>query len=261
MSRAAGVWRSLTSSRRRLWRVTIAVVSAVSGYVGLVAHPQPLFAQSLQRRNIVLHARQPLPAQTATLLDDVLRRLERSPLYDPRREQHVFLCDTKALFALFTLHQWRSGGVANTWLNGNVFIRPSSIERGRVIGHSGAEKGGQRTLAYYVAHEVTHAMTADHIGRLAYARLAAFQVEGYADYVAFAEPVDVQRGRRNLLARTRDMNPALSGHYDRYRLLVGYLLQARGMSVSELLAERRERTEVEASLQAFEPQMTPSDRP
>jgi hypothetical protein len=222
-------------------------------YVALVAYPQPLFAHSLRRGNIVLHARQPLPPEAEVLLDDVLARVRQSPLHVEQRVHHAYLCDTPALFALFTLHQYRSGGVANTWLNGNVFIRPANVKRGRVIGHSRVEKGGERTLAYYLAHEVTHAMSVDHVGRLRYARLAAFQVEGYADYVAFGVPVDVERGRRELRAGSKDMNPLLSGHYDRYRLLVGYLLQARGLSVDELLNQPLDRKAVEAQVLQIEP--------
>jgi hypothetical protein len=129
-----------------------------------------------------------------------------------------------------------------------VFIRPTNLQRGRVIGRSGVEKGGDRTLAYFIAHEVTHAMTMDRIGRWRLGRLARFQEEGYADYVAFARPVDLARGRADLVANTADMDPRRSGHYDRYRLLVGYLLQRRGLSVDELLARPLSKTDVEAEL-------------
>src|SRR6478752_10258835 len=201
-----------------LRRAAIGFLAASFGYVALVVHPQPLFAHSAGRGNIVLHARQPLPPESTALLDDALERIRRSPLYDAQRVHHVFLCDTPPLFALFTLWNHNAGGVTAIWANGNVFIRPASVRRGRVVGASGVEKGGERTLAYYVAHEITHAMTADRIGRLAYRELAVFQVEGYADYVAFVRPVDVGQGRRQLLAGNADMDPQGSGHYDRYRL-------------------------------------------
>ena len=52
---------------------------------------------------------------------------------------------------------------------------------------------------YFVAHEVAHAMTADRVGRRRYFSLAAFQQEGYADYVAFARPVNLARSREALV--------------------------------------------------------------
>jgi hypothetical protein len=234
--------------RRIVWRGALGLAALVGAYLALAIHPQPLFAYTLQRGNLVLHARQPLPDQAAPTLDDALARVSRSPLYDAARLHHVFLCGTSLLYDFFTLWDYRSGGVTHTWFTGNVFIRPADVRRGRVIGRSGVEKGGERTLAYYVAHEVTHAMSADRAGRWRLSRLAAFQREGYADYVAFARPVDLQRGRADLEANTADMDPHRSGHYDRYRLLVGYLLQQRGLSVDELLARRLDRAEVEAAL-------------
>lgn len=231
-------------------RLAAALAALVAGYLALVIHPQPLFAHSLQRGNVVLYARQPLPAEATPILDDAVARIRRSPLYDATRTHHVFLCDTPATYALFTLWAHRSGGVTDTWAFGNAFIRPTNIGHNRVIGASGVEKGGDRTLAYYLAHELTHAITADHTGRLRYRSLSAFQTEGYADYVAFAAPVDLAKGRADLIANTPDMDPRRSGHYDRYRLLVGYLLQDRKMSVDELLAQRLDRAAVERQVRA-----------
>ena len=67
-------------------------------WIALAVHPQPLFAYSAQRANVVLHARAPLPPQAGALLDDVVGRVARSPLYDAGRTHHVFLCDTPAVF-------------------------------------------------------------------------------------------------------------------------------------------------------------------
>ena len=234
-------------------RLALAATALGVGYVALVIHPQPLFAYSAKRQNVVLHARHPFPTETPALLDDVVRRLSASPLYDSQRIHHVFLCDTPQLFAVFALWQRTAGAIAATWANGNAFIRPANISRGRVTGASGIEKGGNRTLAYYVAHELTHSMTADRTGRFGYRRLSAFQTEGYADYVAFAEPVDVNQGLSELRAGSKDMDPALSGHYDRYRLFVGYLLQDRHLPVEELLAQRLDGSRIEAELRALPP--------
>ena len=179
-----------------------------------------------------------------------MRRIAQSPLYDPGRTHHVFLCDTPALFAVFALWDRGVGAIAQVHLGGNVFIRPASVARNRVIRRSGADTPGERTLAYFVAHEITHAMTADRVGRWRYVKLAAFQQEGYADYVAFGRPVDFVRGRKALAAGARDMSPKLSGLYLRHELLVAYLLERRGLDVEALLAHPMDAAVVERELLA-----------
>jgi hypothetical protein len=229
-------------------RVVLGVLTLLAGYLTLVVHPQPLFAHSAQRANVVLHARAPLPPETGPLLDEVVRRVSRSPIYDPTRIHHVFLCDTPSLYAFFTLWGRRSGGVTQPQFVGNVFIRPSHIVHDRVIGPSGDEKPGERTLAYFIAHEVTHAMTGDWVGRWRYAHLAAFQLEGYADRVAFDHKVDLAAGRAALVRDEAEMSPSRSGLYKRYELMVAYLLERRGMTVDELLSRPMDRRRVEAEL-------------
>jgi hypothetical protein len=243
------------ASPHRRWpraarRLGLALAAVVAAWLALAIHPQPLFAYSARRANVVLHARAPLPPQAGPLLDEVVRRAARSPLYDPARVHHVFLCDTPSLFALFTLWDRKAGGVAQIYFTGNVFIRPTNLARGRVIGPSGDEKGGERTLAYFLTHEVTHAMTADRVGRWRYARLRAFQKEGYADYVGFDHRVDFARGREALLRDDPEMSPKRSGLYRRYELMVAHLLERRGLTVPELLAAPLDPREVETDLLA-----------
>src|SRR6478735_8567325 len=90
--------------RTRRWarpaKATGLVLALVfAGWLGLVLYPQPLFAFELRRANVVLHGRVPLASEGGPLLEEVVRRVARSPLYDPLRVHHVFLCDTPALFA------------------------------------------------------------------------------------------------------------------------------------------------------------------
>ncbi len=238
---------------RRIARTIARIVSGAFGvamaWLALALHPEPLFAHSAERANVVLHSRNPLPPETGPLLDEVVRRIARSPLYDPARRHDVFLCDTAALFGLLTL-KVHAGGVTQMLLGRNVFIRPASIERNVVFGPSGAVKEGERSLTYFMAHEVTHAMTADYLGRLRSVRLAAFQREGYADFIGFDHPLDLRAGRDAILRDAPEMSVARSGLYRRYELLTAYLLERRGMTLDEFFARPRNQREVEAEFLA-----------
>jgi hypothetical protein len=232
-----------------LRRGTLVLAVAVAGWLTLVIHPQPLFAYTTREANIVLHARRPFPAATQPMLAEIVRRVSRSPLYDRARVHDVFLCDTPGLFGALALWDWKVGGVTQTSLAGHVFIRPYDIERGVVFGRHGEAKQG-RSLTYFIAHEVAHAMTADHVGRWHYSRLAAFQTEGYADHVAFDRALDLRAEREALRRDAPEMDPHRSGLYRRYELLVDYLLQRRGMTVDALLDAPMDRRATEAELLA-----------
>lgn len=229
-------------------RVALVLGLAIAGYGVLLVHPQPLFAFSARDAAIVLHARERLPTEVQGVLADARRRLEASPFYDPRATYDAFLCDDARTFTAFTLWNHGAGAVSQWELGGNIFLRPSHVEANRLVGPSGRETPGVRTLAYFIAHEVTHTMVARRIGRLHYARLQRWQVEGYADYVGKAGAFDFDQTLAAFRAGTRELDPKRSGLYLRYHLLVAYLLDHQGMAPEALLAGPIEQAEVERRL-------------
>ena len=236
------------SVRGRAWLTTkLVVLGLFAFWIALVIYPGPLFAYSVRRQNLELHARQPLPQQAGTIVDEALRRLKRSPFYRPDRKYDVFLCGGSAMFAFFTL---QTRVTAVTHVGGNSFIRAANVAQDRVVDPSGQERQGERTLTYYIGHEATHAMTMAALGRLRFYSLAAFQIEGYADHVAFDREVDLPAGRLALRRQEPDMNVRQTGLYRRYELLVAYLLRRQGFTPGSLLSRRLDQAEVERSLLA-----------
>ena len=237
--------------RRLLSRAVLMVVFAIAGYGALLVHPQPLFAFSVRDAAIVLHARERLPLEVHGVLADARRRVETSPFYDPHATYDAFLCDDVRTFTAFTLWNHGAGAVSQWDLTGNIFLRPSHVERNRLVGRSGRETPGERTLSYFIAHEVTHTMLARRIGRLRYARLQRWQVEGYADYVAKAGAFDFGKTLVAFRAGARELDPKRSGLYLRYHLLVAFLLDREGMTPEGLLAGPIGQVEVEGRLRGL----------
>lgn len=212
------------------------LATALALYIALLCHPDPLFAYNLREGTIVLHSRRPLPPRGREIARDATARVARSPLYDDTTTYDVYLCDTLACHVLFSNYQYRVGGVAYAGLNANIFLRPSHIERDRLIGPSGREVPGERTLTYFIAHEVVHAMLSRSLGRVRYQRLATCQNEGYADYIAKAGAFDYAQAARRYRDGARELDPVQSGLYLRYQLFVSYWLDQRGLSVQQLLS-------------------------
>jgi len=231
-----------------LRRTLLTLTAAAVVYGVVLRFPQAVFAYSTQADNVVLHARSPLPSEAAAIAAEAGRRIKRSPLYAAETTYDVFLCDTPALFAFFAPINRSVGGIADVYLSRHVFLRPSRIERDRLIGPSGREASGDRTLTYFIAHEITHIMTVRRLGPLGYMHLETWQREGYADYVGKGGAFDFEATLRDFNAGADALDPKRSGLYLRYHLLVAHLLDQKGMTVDALLSAGMPAAPIEAAL-------------
>jgi hypothetical protein len=232
--------------RRRLLMALVAVVLLAGAYAALLLHPQPLFAYRHSYRHIIVSSDQPIPGEIDGILDRVVTRLHSSPLFDGERDYFVYLCQSRWRFVLLANAAWRAGG-RQSLVGRNVFLRPSDIARDRLYGPSGREVTGERTLTYFIAHELTHTMTLDALGRWRYGRLPEWVREGYGDYVGKYR-FDTARALDDFRAGVTRMDPRASGLYDRYHLMVWRVLDQDGVSVAELLARPPPAKEVERRL-------------
>jgi hypothetical protein len=236
---------TVSRSRRRALLSGL-VVLVIYGVV--VARPQLLFAYEARAGNVVLHLRSPVSARGMAIAAEAARRVQRSPLYTAHDTYDVFLCDTPALFAFFAPAHRNVGGIADVYLTRYVFLRPSRIEDDRLIGPSGKEAEGDRTLTYFIAHEITHIMTARRLGSRRYFRLEDWQNEGYADYVGKGGSFDFAATLTQFHAAARELDPRRSGLYLRYHLLVAELLDHRAMTVDTLLSQPMAAAPIESEL-------------
>lgn len=237
-----------SSWRRRARRASLVLVGSATVLVALLFHPDPLFAHTLDRGTLHAHGDVPLPAALGDTLEAAEAHLRTSPLFDPDARHDLYFCQTAWRWTLVSHWNQRSAAFALAPLDRVVFFRRASLETNEMIGPSGRVVTGARTLDYYVAHEATHTMTADHLG-LAYYDLPTWVREGYADYVGREATFDYDSTRAQLIDGAPETDPA-SGHYLRYALLVAHELDVRGVTVEELLAHPRAMADVEADVRA-----------
>ncbi len=145
------------------------------------------------------------------------------------------------------------GGVAQYPVTPNVFLRGALIEDNRLVSPSGNPVTGDRTLDYYVAHEITHQLTGHAIGPLRFYKLPRWVREGYADYVGKGTSFDYGEAKRAFLAGTPEMDLKKSGQYGRFHLLVAYLLDHQHWSVEQLLNNPPAQAAIEAAIKEDKP--------
>jgi hypothetical protein len=229
----------------------IAVLGAVLfvAYSLLLCIPQPLFAFSVQADRLVLHSDRPFSdAAAQRVLKLAEAKLESSPLYSSRQVQNIYICNARWRQVLFFNKDYGVGGVAPYPVTSSVFLRDASIEDNRLISPRGAPVSGDRTLDYFIAHEITHQLTGHAIGPVRFARLPQWVREGYADYVGKGSSFNYDEARRAFLAGAPEMDWKRSGLYWRYHLLVAHLLDHRHWSVNRLLQDPPLQESVEAAI-------------
>lgn len=240
---------------RRWWRYlrTVLAVTATAAIaiialaVTLLAYPQPLFAHSMTHGQLELWSDVPFDeAQAKRVLDDAVERINASPLPLDGATHRVFITNTEWRRRLFFLPNWQAGGI-NYYPSRNVFIGRADIANNQLSGDHGLVLP-PRTLSYFMAHEIGHSLIGARVGVIGNHLLPTWIKEGMCDYIGFGDYVDIGELTRALIEDKPEMNPAKSGLYARYRLLVAFMLKQEGWSIDRLLTSGLPLGEAEAIL-------------
>jgi hypothetical protein len=202
-------------------------------YIGILCVPEPFFRYSMRYNQITLYSDRVIPKNTAGILQQAEARIKKSGIYDPFLEQRIFLCNNRLRFLFFANTRYRVGGINYVYLNRNIFLRESDLEKDRMIGPSGHEVRGERTFTYYLAHEMVHGLEVRKSGRLGYSRMPVWIVEGYADYIAKGK-TDLKDLLKKYRQKSIEMDPVHSGLYLRYQLFVAWLIEKKGTSFESM---------------------------
>jgi len=87
------------------------------------------------------------------------------------------------------------------------------------------------------------------LGRLGYLRLPRWANDGHADYVA--RDIDLGRALQGLKSGARELDPARSGLYVTYQLMVAYLVDKKRIEPRALLEHPGDRDRIERELVAL----------
>jgi hypothetical protein len=229
----------------------LGIASLFAFYLVLLCHPGFFFRHTFSYGGITLYSDEPIPSHAAEqVLKGAEQRLARSPLFRTRSGAgiRVYICNRRWRFILFANQKYHVGGLTYPPLSNNIFLRAVDFDADRLIGPSGTAVPGERTLTYFIAHEIMHTLIADELGALAYSRLPAWKDEGYSDHVAKGASFHFEHALGLLRSGDREIDPRRSGLYLRYNLLVAYLLEQKRISVHEMLNQEFEPVNLEAEM-------------
>jgi len=233
-------------NKRIFWR-TLSILALVPLLMLLLLNvPYPLFSTSVSANNLTLYSDRTFDSAAGQhILELAAAKLAQSPLYSTGQKHQVFICNAAWRQRLFFLHRYGVGGVNYYPFTTNIFMRNSIVDENALIGPSGNRATGERTLDFFIAHEITHTLTGQAMGTRAFMLLPEWKREGYADYVARKSVFNYDEAKRAFLAGDPRMDPVKSGLYLRYNLLVAYLLDKKHWRVQQILTMPIEQTSVE----------------
>ena len=246
--------RVMKFPKQFLPKIGAAFVAIIALLWLLLSVPQSFFQSSVSAKNLTLYSDQAFaPAAGQRVLELAEAKLAQSPLYSAEQKHLVFICNARWRQRIFFTYQYGVGGVNYYPLTTNVFLRDSIIAENCLIGPGGNRVPGERTLDYFIAHEITHSLTGQAVGGVAYHRLPQWKREGYADYVGKGAAFHYDEAKRAFLADDPKMDYAKSGLYWRFHLLVAHLLDKQHWSVQKMLTEPIEQTTVQEMIRAEKP--------
>jgi hypothetical protein len=246
--------KTMTYRKKFLLKIVAGLIGTVAAIALVLSIPQPFFDASVSAKNLTLYSDQPFANDSGQrVLELVEAKLAKSLLYAAEQKHQIFICNARWRQRIFFTYVYGAGGVNYYPFTTNVFLRDSIIEENCLIGPGGNRVPGERTLDYFIAHEIAHTLTGQAVGGIAYHRLPQWKREGYADYVGKGAAFDYGEARKAFLANDPKMDWAKSGLYWRFHLLVAHLLDKQHWSVQRMLTEPIEETAVEEMIRAEKP--------
>ena len=239
-------------------KILLKFVAMIVGFIAVIIFllcvPHAFFQTPVNAKNLTLHSDQSFtPAAGQHVLELAEAKLATSPLYTSEQNHQIFICNSRWRQRIFFTYSYGVGGVNYYPITTNVFLRDSIIEENCLIGPNGNRVAADRSLDYFIAHEITHSLTGQAIGAIAFQRLPQWKREGYADYVGKSTAFNYDETKQAFLANESKMDYAQSGLYLRFNLLVAYLLDKQHWSVQRLLSEPIEQSIVEEMIRAEKP--------
>ncbi|MGI9036298.1 MAG: hypothetical protein ACR2GD_09700 [Pyrinomonadaceae bacterium] len=236
-------FQTFTKKSKSYKAVKYLLITVFTAYGLIIIFPQFLFAHEVSYKNFNVYARQPLDENVYRVLDAAEARLLKSPIYDKRQTEKIFISDSFSFYNLLSPTSRKS--FANTLPGiGNIRINQSDIERDLVF--RDAAEYNQRSLSGVIAHEVTHNLVRRKFGLLnSFVSLPKWKDEGYSEYVTGETTLSFDEGVQLWKENQADDSKY---NYFKYQQMVKYLLDDEKISVEELFTKDFDEKELSAKV-------------
>jgi len=233
--------------KKYVLKVFAALVIACAAYMTILWNAEIFFSHQHDFQNIRFFSDEPIDSQALnSVLKSSLDLLNKSPLFHPDRQYRVFNANSNWRRLIFLRGWSAAGGIYQPPIPA-TYLGAINIEKNLLLKPDGMPAPPERSLSYFIAHEITHQLTAEHLGGVRFYFLPMWISEGYADYIAKGDSFD-DFAQVNLLKNKAPQTDIWKTEFDDYNLLVTYLLEKKKVSLSHLFADFPTMQEVETEI-------------
>ena len=236
-------------SRLIRWAIFLiaVIIIIIALQITVLAYPQMLVSKNIQRGSISIFYDGNNDAYISEIADDVHRRLLESQFYDSTQNINVYLLRNQKLYNIFAALSMLPNSPQGFALSifDNAFVDETRVNELAEISGGYPQYGIYEGLpGHTIAHEVGHLYISARIGRSTWKRLPLWKQEGFPEYIANISLIRAD-SMANLQKRTAILNDDSAWRdkrsWDRIHyeagLLVEYLLDVRGYSIEEIIAD------------------------
>lgn len=210
-------------------KIILIIIVLVIIYLLTLCFPQPFFKNKVTIGNITVYSDEEIPSEINQIVETAESRVKKSAIYKKDLKPKIFIANNYWRWRYFTNTHYKVGALAYVLVD-NIFFRKVDIKNNRLYGNSGKVASGDRTLDYFMAHEITHLLEFKSRPWYKYSIKENWLQEGYSEYVGH----DFQSYENSLKYYLEVPENSGAKRYTRLRTMVAYLLEKEKMNINDI---------------------------
>ena len=210
-------------------KIVLAFCICLAIYLITLCFPEPFFKNKAVFGNITVYSDEDIPVEMNEIIKMVTSKLKKSVIYKEDIKPKIFISNNPWRWIYFSNINYKAAGLAYVRID-NIFLRKADIKSNRLYGNSGKVAEGDRTLDYFLAHEITHLLEFKSMPWYKYSLKENWIQEGYSEYIGH----DSQNYEKALQYYLEVPETAGAKRYTKLRTMVTYLLEKEKIDISDI---------------------------
>jgi hypothetical protein len=215
-----------------LGKIILIIIFLVIVYILTLCFPEPFFKNKVTVGNITVYSDEEIPNEINEIIKTTESRITKSVIYK-NEKQRIFIANNPTRWNYFSNINHNVGAISYVYFVKNIFLRKVDIKNNRLYGPAGKTVAGDRTLDYFMAHEMTHRLEFESMSWYKYSIKENWLQEGYSEYIGH-DSQNYDSALRYYL-EVPENNGAK--RYTKFRVMVTYLLEKEKINISDVWAK------------------------